>query len=66
MTEKPRVFATLTAPSFGPVHNRRATNRGKVLPCACGTWHYLDDPATCDRPTPVGCGTASSPRSSGS
>ncbi|MFE9745993.1 replication initiator [Saccharothrix saharensis] len=45
VTEKPRVFATLTAPSFGPVHNRRTTSRGKVLPCACGTWHHPDDPA---------------------
>ncbi|WP_158853068.1 replication initiator [Saccharothrix deserti] len=45
VTEKPRVFATLTAPSFGPVHNRRTTNRGKTLPCACGTWHHPDDPA---------------------
>jgi hypothetical protein len=45
VTEKPRVFATLTAPSFGPVHNRRTSNRGKTLPCACGTWHHPDDPA---------------------
>ncbi|GAB2972601.1 replication initiator [Saccharothrix stipae] len=45
VTEKPRVFATLTAPSFGPVHNRRTTSRGKALPCACGTWHHPDDPA---------------------
>ncbi|MFC6090571.1 replication initiator [Saccharothrix lopnurensis] len=45
VTEKPRVFATLTAPSFGPVHNRRTTHRGKVLPCACGTWHHPADPA---------------------
>ncbi|MEJ2854889.1 MULTISPECIES: replication initiator [unclassified Saccharothrix] len=45
VAEKPRVFATLTAPSFGPVHNRRPTSRGKTLPCACGTWHHPDDPA---------------------
>ncbi|WP_405714780.1 replication initiation protein [Streptomyces sp. NBC_01005] len=32
--DHPRVFATLTAPSFGPVHNRPA-NR----PCRCGTHH---------------------------
>jgi replication initiator protein RepSA len=32
ITAHPRVFATLTAPSFGPVHSRRL--RGKtVLPC---------------------------------
>ncbi|MFF4288298.1 replication initiator protein RepSA [Streptomyces sp. NPDC001633] len=35
--DHPRVFATLTAPSFGPVHNRPG-NR----PCRCGT-HHLDD-----------------------
>ncbi|MGW5058526.1 replication initiator protein RepSA [Streptomyces sp. NPDC004096] len=36
----PRVFATLTAPSFGPVHNR--PDRGV---CRCGTRHPADDPA---------------------
>ncbi|MFI7104479.1 replication initiator [Streptomyces sp. NPDC050161] len=36
----PRVFATLTAPGFGPVHNR-PTRR----PCRCGTRHTHDDPA---------------------
>ncbi|CAL9409016.1 replication initiator protein RepSA [Streptomyces sp. enrichment culture] len=49
--DHPRVFATLTAPSFGPVHNRPG-NR----PCACGTRHAEDapelgtalDPATYD------------------
>ncbi|WOI63338.1 replication initiator protein RepSA [Streptomyces fradiae] len=49
--DHPRVFATLTAPSFGPVHNRPG-NR----PCACGTHHPEDapelgtplDPATYD------------------
>ncbi|MET8577217.1 replication initiator protein RepSA [Streptomyces sp. NPDC005012] len=35
----PRVFATLTAPSFGPVHNRPGKR-----PCACGTWHAEDAP----------------------
>ncbi|MFE7774503.1 replication initiator protein RepSA [Streptomyces sp. NPDC057445] len=38
--ERPRVFATLTAPSFGPVHNRPDTGR-----CRCGTRHSEDDPA---------------------
>ncbi|MFB7637046.1 replication initiator protein RepSA, partial [Streptomyces sp. NPDC056149] len=38
--EHPRVFATLTAPSFGPVHNRPG-NR----PCRCGTHHPDNDPA---------------------
>jgi hypothetical protein len=35
----PRVFATLTAPSFGPVHNRP-----DARPCRCGTRHEPTDP----------------------
>ncbi|MFK4596760.1 hypothetical protein RKD30_003427 [Streptomyces pristinaespiralis] len=35
----PRVFATFTAPSFGPVHNRPAKGR-----CRCGTTHPVDAP----------------------
>ncbi|MER5303251.1 replication initiator protein RepSA [Streptomyces lasiicapitis] len=35
-----RVFATLTAPSFGPVHNRPGPR-----PCRCGQRHADDDPA---------------------
>ncbi|MEU2429885.1 replication initiator [Streptomyces sp. NPDC007861] len=35
----PRVFATLTAPSFGPVHNRPDTR-----PCRCGIRHEPTDP----------------------
>ncbi|MEU3049979.1 replication initiator protein RepSA [Streptomyces sp. NPDC006984] len=38
--DHPRVFATFTAPSFGPVHNR--PDRGV---CRCGTRHPEDDPA---------------------
>ncbi|MFE0331688.1 replication initiator protein RepSA [Streptomyces sp. NPDC058960] len=38
--DHPRVFATLTAPSFGPVHNR--PDHGV---CRCGTCHTEDDPA---------------------
>ncbi|WP_372350205.1 replication initiator protein RepSA [Streptomyces sp. KL116D] len=38
--ERPRVFVTLTAPSFGSVHNRPDTGR-----CGCGTRHAEDDPA---------------------
>ncbi|MCX4542353.1 replication initiator protein RepSA [Streptomyces sp. NBC_01565] len=49
--DHPRVFATLTAPSFGPVHNRPGTR-----PCRCGIRHQEDaeelgtplDPATYD------------------
>ncbi|MFE1475869.1 replication initiator protein RepSA [Streptomyces cyaneofuscatus] len=36
--DHPRVFATLTAPSFGPVHNRPDTGR-----CRCGTAHAQED-----------------------
>ncbi|MBC9714640.1 replication initiation protein [Streptomyces sp. TRM66268-LWL] len=35
----PRVFATFTAPSSGPVHNRPASGR-----CRCGTQHPADTP----------------------
>ncbi|MDX3353310.1 replication initiator protein RepSA [Streptomyces sp. ME01-24h] len=38
--DHPRVFATLTAPSFGRVHNLPDTGR-----CRCGTQHTADDPA---------------------
>ncbi|MGW9032429.1 replication initiator protein RepSA [Streptomyces sp. NPDC055722] len=38
--DHPRVFATLTAPSFGPVHNRPDSGR-----CRCGANHGDDDPA---------------------
>ncbi|MDX2938073.1 replication initiator [Streptomyces ipomoeae] len=36
----PRVFATFTAPSFGPVHNRLSSGR----PCRCGVRHDDTDP----------------------
>ncbi|WP_086793093.1 replication initiator [Streptomyces thermovulgaris] len=35
----PRVFATFTAPGFGPVHNRPSDGRN----CRCGTRHEEDD-----------------------
>ncbi|MET8448705.1 replication initiator [Streptomyces sp. NPDC005209] len=41
----PRVFATFTAPSFGPVHNRPTSPAGTVRPCRCGTLHDQDDDA---------------------
>jgi len=44
VTDKPRVFLTLTAPSFGRVHTRRTTPRGNVIPCGCGERHHPDDP----------------------
>ncbi|MEU6516839.1 replication initiator [Streptomyces sp. NPDC046978] len=37
----PRVFATFTAPSFGPVHNRPSGGRD----CRCGIRHQEQDPA---------------------
>ncbi|MEU9850707.1 replication initiator [Streptomyces sp. NPDC047985] len=37
----PRVFATFTAPSFGPVHNRPTSGRD----CRCGIRHDETDPA---------------------
>ncbi|MFI6289559.1 replication initiator [Streptomyces sp. NPDC051018] len=37
----PRVFATFTAPGFGPVHNRPS---GRPA-CRCGAAHAPDDPA---------------------
>jgi hypothetical protein len=37
----PRVFATFTAPSFGPVHNRPTDGRD----CRCGTRHAEGDAA---------------------
>jgi hypothetical protein len=40
VAEHPQVFATLTAPSFGPVHTRR--DDGRV--CRCGRRHDAEDP----------------------
>ncbi|PZT75204.1 MULTISPECIES: replication initiator [unclassified Streptomyces] len=42
--DHPRAFVTLTAPSFGPVHNRPTTNAGQTRPCACGDTHAEDAP----------------------
>ncbi|MEU5690732.1 replication initiator [Actinosynnema sp. NPDC020468] len=45
VAEKPRLFVTLTAPSFGTVHNRPKTRGGKPRPCTgCGEFHHADDP----------------------
>lgn len=43
VTDHPRAFATLTAPSFGPVHTRRETARGRIVPCHCGQRHRDGD-----------------------
>jgi replication initiator protein RepSA len=40
VAEHPQVFASLTAPSFGAVHNRPDDGR----PCPCGQRHGADDP----------------------
>ncbi|WP_093944629.1 replication initiator [Actinoalloteichus hoggarensis] len=42
--ERPRLFVTLTAPSFGPVHSRRTSARGRAVPCRCGDYHHTADP----------------------
>ncbi|WP_406200947.1 replication initiation protein [Streptomyces sp. NBC_01017] len=42
--DHPRAFVTLTAPSFGPVHNHPTTDAGKPRPCACGDTHTEDAP----------------------
>lgn len=39
----PRVFVTLTPPSFGPVHNRPTTPGGDVRPCRCRKLHEPTD-----------------------
>ena len=39
----PRVFTTLTAPSFGPVHNRPTTPGGGTRPCRCRKLHGPTD-----------------------
>jgi hypothetical protein len=44
LAHRPRVFLTLTAPSFGPVHTRTLTRRGHVIPCRCADRHRPDDP----------------------
>ncbi|TLS46919.1 replication initiation protein [Streptomyces montanus] len=43
IAEHPRVFATFTAPGFGPVHNRPTDRRGTHRPCRCGVLHAEDD-----------------------
>ncbi|MCG8919242.1 replication initiation protein [Actinokineospora sp. PR83] len=43
VTGHPRAFVTLTAPSFGPVHNRVTTASGKTRRCPCGETHHEAD-----------------------
>jgi hypothetical protein len=44
VTQHPRVFATFTAPSFGPVHNRPNSEAKQAGRCRCGRTHDPDDP----------------------
>jgi hypothetical protein len=44
VADKPRAFLTLTAPSFGPVHTRRTSSTGRVIPCGCLAHHHEHDP----------------------
>ncbi|MFV0129519.1 replication initiator [Streptomyces sp. HMX112] len=39
----PRVFVTLTPPSFGPVHNRPTTPGGNIRSCRCRKLHEPTD-----------------------
>jgi hypothetical protein len=50
----PRVFLTLTAPSFGPVHSRKVTHRGLVIPCRYGERHHPVDPRLATPVNPEG------------
>ncbi|WP_410600460.1 replication initiator [Amycolatopsis sp. lyj-90] len=43
VADKPRLFVTLTAPSFGTVHGRRTTRTGRRIPCGCGENHHEAD-----------------------
>lgn len=45
ITDRPRAFVTLTAPSFGPVHSQRQADGGRRVPCRCGKHHPDSDPA---------------------
>jgi replication initiator protein RepSA len=47
VAEHPQVFATPTAPSFGPVHTRRDDGP----PCRCGNRHEADDTSSVRRST---------------
>ncbi|WP_329138627.1 replication initiation protein [Streptomyces sp. NBC_01476] len=44
ITTHPRVFATFTAPSFGPVHNRPSGETKRDRRCRCGRTHSEGDP----------------------
>jgi hypothetical protein len=48
VTGHPRIFATLTAPSFGPVHHRVINRNGSVQRChpgpGCNKLHDANDP----------------------
>jgi hypothetical protein len=50
VSSHPRLFVTVTAPSFGPVHRGPDKKTGELQPCkprrdgsGCKTWHRADD-----------------------
>lgn len=43
VSSHPRLFVTLTAPSFGAVHNRPTTRTGRARRCACDEFHHEHD-----------------------
>jgi len=55
VTEHPRVFATFTAPGFGPVHTRREQQRNR------GGCRPRRDERTCSHGSPLGCDERHSP-----
>ncbi|MFE0808391.1 replication initiator [Streptomyces sp. NPDC058848] len=55
VSEHPRVFATLTAPGFGPVHTRREQS-GRVRPC-----RPRRDAKNCPHGVPLGCSERHAP-----
>ena len=54
VTEHVRAFVTLTAESFGAVHNRPTTRAGYVRRCSCGERHHEHDPRLGSAVDPVG------------
>jgi len=48
--DHPRVFVTLTAPSFGTVHTQRTSPTGRALPC-----HPRRNTGTCEHGKPIPC-----------
>jgi hypothetical protein len=69
VAEHPAIFATLTAPSFGPVHSTRK-RRGRARPCRLarrGEWLWCEHgrPTTCERAHAAGDPDVGSPLCAG-